>query len=306
MRALDPQGGVLLEQPDDGNNLRPEALRGDLRQILLDSLPAGTVQWGRKVTDVQALGGGAHQVSFADGSTTTSKLLVGADGAWSKIRPLLVDAAPEYFGIVFVETYLFDADTHHAAAAAAVGPGVMYALTPGQGIVAHREAGNILHTYVVLTRPLSWVEGINFTDAPAASARVAAEFAGWSPALLALITEGETAPTPRPIFSLPVDVRWERVPGVTLIGDAAHLMPPSGEGANLAMLDAAELGEAIAAHPGDPEAALAAYEAAMFPRSTQEAGEARVMQELCFGERAPWGLLDLMSGAVAQQAVFSR
>src|SRR5580692_11003076 len=48
-RALDPHGGVLLDEPDDGTARRPEVLRGDLRQILLDSLPDGTIQWGHKV-----------------------------------------------------------------------------------------------------------------------------------------------------------------------------------------------------------------------------------------------------------------
>src|SRR6202012_5734144 len=129
------------------------------------------------------------------------------------------------------------------------------ALSPGKGIVAHREAGNILHTYVQLNRPAGWAGGIDFTDARAAAGRVAAEFDGWAPELTALITDGETAPVPRAIYALPAGHRWARGPGVTLLGDAAHLMPPAGEGANLAMLDGAELGEAIAAHPGDTEAA---------------------------------------------------
>ena len=300
-RALDQHGTVLLDEPDDGTAGRPEVLRGDLRRILLDSLPAGTVQWGRKVAGVRPLGDGRHELSFADGPAVTSSLLVGADGAWSRIRPLLSGARPEYVGTTFIETCLHHADERHPATAAAVGGGAMYALTPGKGIVAHREAGGILHTYVELNRPAEWVAAIDFTDAAAATARVAAEFGGWAPELTALITGGETAPVPRMIYALPSRHRWDRVPGVTLLGDAAHLMPPSGEGANLAMLDGAELGTAIAAHPGDIETALAGYEAAMFPRSESEAADAYLILDLCLGDRAPFGLIEFFAGAGAGQ-----
>jgi 2-polyprenyl-6-methoxyphenol hydroxylase-like FAD-dependent oxidoreductase len=300
-RMLDQRGTVLLEEPDQGTGGRPEVLRGDLRRILLDSLPDTMIQWGRKVTDVQPLGDGRHELTFADGSTVISSLLVGADGAWSKIRPLLSDAKPEYVGTTFIETYLCDVDERHSAAAEAVGGGAMYALAPGKGIVAHREAADILHTYVELNRPAEWIANIDFTDASAATARVAAEFDGWAPELTALITDGETAPVPRMIYALPDGHRWDRVPGVTLIGDAAHLMAPSGEGANLAMLDGAELGKAIAAHPDDIETALSAYETAMFPRSEAEAADARLILELCLGDRAPFSLIDFFTGALEEE-----
>jgi len=139
------------------------------------------------------------------------------------------------------------------------------------------------------------VAGIDFADPAAATAAVAAELDGWAPALTALITDGETAPVPRMIYTLPDGHRWDRVPGVTLIGDAAHLMPPSGDGANLAMLDGAELGQAIAAHPDDVEAALAGYEAAMFPRSKAFAADAREILDLCLGDRAPFGLIEFLT-----------
>jgi 2-polyprenyl-6-methoxyphenol hydroxylase-like FAD-dependent oxidoreductase len=297
-RVLDQHGTVLLDEPDDGTAGRPEVLRGDLRRILLDSLPDEMIQWGRKVTDVQALGDGRHELTFADGSTVTTSLLVGADGAWSKIRPLLSDAQPEYVGATFIETYLYDADERHSAAAETVGGGAIYAFAPGKGIVAHREAGNILHTYVELNRSAEWIAAIDFTDADAATARVAAEFDGWAPELTALITEGESAPIPRTIYALPNGHRWGRVPGVTLLGDAAHLMPPAGEGANLAMFDGAELGKAIAAHPDDIEAALTAYEAALFPRSESEAADAYLVLDLCLGDCAPFGLIDFFTGAL--------
>src|SRR6202167_1256340 len=211
-RVLDQHGTVLLDEPDDGTGGRPEVLRGDLRQILLDSLPGQMIQWGHKVTGARPLGGGRHELTFADGPAVTTSLLVGADGAWSAIRPLLSDAKPEYVGTTFIETYLYDADERHSATAEAVGDGAMYALTPGKGIVAHREARGILHTYVELNRPAEWVASIDFTDAAAATARVLAAFDGWAPELTALITDGETAPIPRMIYVLPDGHRWDRVP----------------------------------------------------------------------------------------------
>ncbi len=296
-RVLDKDGTVLFEDIDDGQGGRPEVLRGDLRRILLDSLPEGTVQWGRKLTGVTPLGDGRHRLAFADGARVESDLLVGADGAWSRVRPLLSDAVPDYAGIAFVETWLHDADVRHPAAAQVVGGGALYAGAPGQAIAAHREAGNVIHTYVQLKRPAKWFAGIDFDNAAAATRAIAAEFAGWAPALTALITEGDVPPVLRPIHALPDAHRWDRVPGVTLLGDAAHLMPPSGEGANLAMFDGAELAAAIVVHPGDIETALAAFEAAMFARSAAEAVDAHEIIDLCLGDQAPYGLVEFFKKA---------
>jgi 2-polyprenyl-6-methoxyphenol hydroxylase-like FAD-dependent oxidoreductase len=295
-RVLDKDGNVLFEQSDDGTGGRPEVPRGELRRILLDSLPADTVRWGHKVTAVSALGGGRHVLTFADGATVSTDLLVGADGAWSRVRPLLSEAKPAYVGTSFIETYLFDSDTRHKASAEAVGGGALFALAPGKGIAAHREPNGVLHTYVELNKPKEWIDSIDFSDPATALARVAEEFDGWAPALKALITDGETAPVPRAIHALPVEHRWARVPGVTLLGDAAHLMSPSGEGANLAMFDGAELGKAIAAHPDDVEAALIAYEKDLFPRSAAEAEESERILNVCLGPNAPQSLVDMFTG----------
>ncbi|MEU4653004.1 NAD(P)/FAD-dependent oxidoreductase [Streptomyces sp. NPDC023723] len=288
-RALAPDGTVLLDEPDDGTGGRPEVQRGELRRLLLDSLPAGTVRWGHKVTGARAVGAGRYQVDFADGTSVGTDLLIGADGAWSRVRPLLSGATPEYTGTSFVETYLYEADTRHPEAAKAVGGGAMYALAPGKGITAHRESGDTLHTYVALTKPLEWFDTAGVDG-------ITAEFEGWALELTALITDGETAPVHRPLYTLPGEHRWERTPGVTLLGDAAHLMIPSGEGANLAMYDGARLGELLAARPGDTEGALAEFEAEMFARSAAEAVEAGRLHELMFGADSPYGLLDMFAG----------
>ncbi|NEB80964.1 FAD-dependent monooxygenase [Streptomyces sp. SID14478] len=293
-RILAPDGGVLFD--DDSERGRPEVMRGELRQILLDSLPADTVRWDHKVSGVRALGEGRHEVSFADGTAVVTSLLVGADGAWSRVRPLLSDAVPSYSGRSFVETYLFDSDNRHPATAKAVGAGGLIASVPGKGIQAHRESNETLHTYVALTKPQDWFDAVDFTDSATAAARIAAEFDGWAPELTALITDGDSPLVLRTLNSLPIGHRWDRVPGVTLLGDAAHLAIPNGEGANLAMLDGAELGTALAAHPDDTEAALTAFEQAMFPRGAVAAADGVALNELLFGADAPQGLIAMFDG----------
>lgn len=285
-RLLDPTGTVLVdspdqaaEHPDRGAGARPEVPRGELRALLLDSLPEGTVRWGNKVAAARPLGEGRHEITFADGAALTADLLVGADGAWSRIRPLVSTAVPEYTGTTFVETWLHDGERRHPATARAVGGGSMFAIGDGRWLGAHCERAGTLHAYVALARPRAWFDGLDLAD-PAAVDQVAAEFAGWAPELRALITDSDVTPVLRPLHALPIGHRWPRVPGVTLLGDAAHLAPPDGEGANLAMQDGAELGRALAEHPDDAEAALAAYEQALFPRSAAAAQAAVAVGEL--------------------------
>ncbi|MFJ8946246.1 FAD-dependent oxidoreductase [Streptomyces sp. NPDC102395] len=285
MRLLGPDGTVYVAEEDDGTGGRPEVDRGDLRNLLLNSLPDGTIHWGRKVTGARALGDGRHEVTFADGLAITTDLLIGADGAWSRIRPLVSDAKPTYTGISFVETDLFDADARHPRSAAVIGGGFFIALGDERGVLAHREGDGSLHVYTALEVDEGWLDTVDFTDHAAAKAAVLAHFEDWDEGLRGLVADAETI-IPRRIHALPVGHRWDRVAGVTLLGDAAHVMSPfAGEGANLAMFDGAELALAIAAHPGDTEAALAAYEEALFPRSEASAAESAANLDTMFGER---------------------
>jgi 2-polyprenyl-6-methoxyphenol hydroxylase-like FAD-dependent oxidoreductase len=80
------------------------------------------------------------------------------------------------------------------------------------------------------------------------------------------------------------------------VGDAAHLMPPSGDGANLAMFDGAELARAIANQHDNIDAAVSVYERAMFTRSEAVAIQSHETLDLCLGERSPFGMIDLITG----------
>jgi 2-polyprenyl-6-methoxyphenol hydroxylase-like FAD-dependent oxidoreductase len=294
MRILDKHASVRLA--DDGNGRRPEVNRKALRDLFLDALPAGTIRWGAKVTAARPLGDGRHEVTLDGGDTFTTDLLVGGDGAWSKVRPLVSDALPEYVGLSFVETHVFDAARKHPVSAATVGNGALFALSENKGFLAHLDPDDSLHIYVALRTDADLTGEIDFADTAKAKEQLIELFDGWDPSLLGLIGDSEGALVPRQIHALPVGHRWERVPGVTLLGDAAHLMSPfAGEGANLAMLDGAELAAAIVAYPGDIEAALAAYEEPMFARAAEAAGESARNLAICFRADAPDGLVDLMN-----------
>ncbi len=202
-RIVDKDGVVLFDQPGSQTTNRPEIDRGDLRKMLSDSIPAETIAWGHRVVSVAPIGAGRHTVTFANGSTVTTDLLVGADSTWSKVRPLLSDSTPAYTGTSFIETLLFDGDTRHRASADAIGSGTLMAVAPGS-ILAHRYADGTLHTYAALNKPEDWFD---FSDAKASLAPIAEQFEGWALQLTALISDGETDPVLRAIYALPVGHR---------------------------------------------------------------------------------------------------
>jgi 2-polyprenyl-6-methoxyphenol hydroxylase-like FAD-dependent oxidoreductase len=231
----------------------------------------------------------AGTITLDTGEVVETDLVVGADGAWSKVRPLLSDAAPVYSGLSFVEAHLSDVDNKHPAAAALVGSGSMFALAGGKGLIAQRNGGGRIRVYAaVKTDDAAAVDGLAVRE------RLLAVFADFDAGLRALLVDSDDTLIPRPIHALPVGHRWDRVPGVTLLGDAAHVMSPfAGEGANLAMLDATELALALADH-ADVESALSAYEAALFPRAEEAARDSAFNLEACFRPDAPAAMVDQM------------
>ncbi|MDX2707808.1 FAD-dependent monooxygenase [Streptomyces sp. PA03-6a] len=280
MRLLEPDGTLLLQEdtPDDAPLARPEVDRADLRDLLLDSLPDDVVRWGHAF---QSAGNGL--LHFADGSSAAYDLLVGADGAQSRVRPLLTDARPVHMGQNVVEVGIPDIDRTHPDLAAMVGRGNYWVLGNGLSLAAQRNGdGRVRIGLSFYNTPEDWfaTSGIPFDDPAAARARLIDLLPGWDPRFTALIAACDDTVVPRSITTLPVGLTWPSTPDVTLVGDAAHVMPPVGEGANMALLDGALLGLALAAHPDDFPAAVEEYEREMFERTSAAARMSADIQEL--------------------------
>ncbi|MGX9890299.1 FAD-dependent oxidoreductase [Streptomyces sp. NPDC002276] len=273
MRILDPDGTVLrdwLPGPDDLAN--PEIDRGQLRDLLIGTLDALDARWGQGVTRVVPGARDGVLVEFADGRQESYDLVVGADGAWSRVRPAVSPVVPHYTGVTSIETSLDDVDTRHPDLARLIGDGSVAVYGANRGIVAQRNSGGHVKVYSKFRAPLDWHTELDVdpADAEAVRSSLLTLFDGWSAPVLDLLRRG-TAFAHRPFYVLPVSHTWTHVPGVTLLGDAAHLMPPLGVGANLAMLDGAELAESIAIATAtgtqDLDEIVRAFEERMWARS---------------------------------------
>ena len=282
MRLLEPDGTLLLQEdtPDDAPLLRPEVDRADLRNLLLGSLPEHAVRWGHALESADH---GNRLLHFADGSSATYDLLVGADGAQSRVRALLTDARPAHIGQNIVEIGIPDIDRTHPDLAAMVGRGNYWVFGDGQSLAAQRNGdGRVRIGLSFYNTAEDWfaTSGIPFDDPAAARARLIDLFTGWDPRFTALIAACDDTILPRSITMLPIGLTWPSTPGVTLLGDAAHLMPPVGQGANMALLDGALLGLALAAHLDDFPAAVEEYEREMFERTSATGRRSAEMQEM--------------------------
>ncbi|WP_330242427.1 FAD-dependent oxidoreductase [Streptomyces sp. NBC_00525] len=270
MRRLDAAGRVLMDRmPDEGDPSEPEIDRGQLRDLLLGSLAPGTARWGRALASVDGPAEGPRTLRFTDGTSVETDLVIGADGAFSRVRAAVSAAVPYHSGITFTEAWFDDVENRHPALSELVGDGSAAAADGERALFAQRNSGGHIRVYIIRRAPADWITAAGLTagDTTGIRAHLLDEFAGWASGMRYMISANDGPYADRPLFVLPAPHTWDHVPTVTLLGDAAHLMPPLGVGVNLAMLDAHDLALALATHSTVGEA-VRAYEKTMLPRST--------------------------------------
>ncbi|KAJ4345344.1 uncharacterized protein N0V89_011474 [Didymosphaeria variabile] len=275
--AGDGQSGKETERGvEDSLKGRPEIDREWLMKITYGALPAGSVKWETKLKEVSPNSSDPkkHDLHFADGSKEEGfDLVIGGDGAWSKVRNLLTDVKPQYSGISAVELWHNDVQSEPWLLNY-VGAGSCFSFAEGSAILSQRQGDGSLRTYACLRVPETFIAdcGIDWESEDTARTQfIERYFNHVSPDLQRLLALSKDKLTPRALYELPIGFSYPHLEGVTLIGDAAHVMTPfAGVGVNVGMTDALVLArELIESCKGDKslDDAVKAYEEEMWPRA---------------------------------------
>ncbi|WP_213278888.1 FAD-dependent oxidoreductase [Chryseobacterium indologenes] len=278
-------------------HFRPEIDRGPLRNMLLESLHPETVVWDSHFLKMESQNEG-WLMHFKNGTSEYADLVIAGDGANSKIRPYLTDIKPVYSGIIMLEGNV----SKEAAPQidAMIKGGKIMAFGNTKNILLGQKGNGDLGFYASFKADENWPadSGLDFSDNAQILQWFKTEYSEWSPVWNELFENAATPFIPRLIYAMPSDQTWEAQSNLTLIGDAAHVMPPfAGEGANMAMLDALELSEYLTNDTYSTlQEAISNYELHMRKRAAIATQESLENGERMHSEKSLATMLDFFNG----------
>ena len=274
-RLVNENGKILLDEDSNLDNIgfgdecfRPEIDRGVLRKVLIEALIPGTVVWDSHFENM-ALVNDTWEITFKNGTRATADLVIGSDGYRSKIRPYVTNIKALYSGSTIIQGEIDHPEQACPEMDEFVNKANFIAMGTGKTIAVQPRGDGGLSFYASSLYPEDWVEtnGVDFNNAAEARAYLIEHYKGWNPIFFTLFNACSHF-TLRPLNYFPLDQSWEAKANITIIGDAAHLMPPSGEGVNTAMLDALDLSQCLtSAEFKDLQSAVASYETGMLSRA---------------------------------------
>ena len=277
---------------------RPEIDRWPLRNMLLDSLQPGTVVWNSHFISMEAQNEG-WLLHFKNGSSASADIVIAADGANSKIRPYITNSKAFYSGITMLEGNIYDAAKATPHIHALLNGGKIMAFGNKKDILMGQKGNGEIGFYASFKADEHWAanNGLDYSDKTQLLEWFKAAYSEWSPIWYELFENAATPFIPRPIYCMPLNQTWKALPNVTMLGDAAHVMPPfAGEGANMAMLDALELSECLTCNTYNTlQEAISFYEVNMRKRAAIAAQESLENGEQMHSEDALNAMLNFFS-----------
>lgn len=280
-------------------HFRPEIDRGVLRNILVNSLQAGTVVWDSHFLSMESHHEG-WLLNFKNRASEYAHLVIAADGAHSRIRPYLTGIKAFYSGITMLEGTIVDAKTTAPAINALLRGGKIMAFGNAQNLLMGQKANGEIGFYASFKAHEAWAltNGLDYSDKTQILEWFKTAYPAWSSVWHEAFTSALTPFVPRPIYCMPFDQTWQPRANVTMLGDAAHVMPPfAGEGVNMAMWDALELSKALTSDQyGDLREAISFYEVDMRRRAASAAKASLENGERMHTSNSLQGMLDFFGG----------
>lgn len=248
---------------------RPEIDRGALRDLLIASLDEGTIIWNSKFNELKPIGNGWN-INFDNGTSAYADLVIAADGANTRVRKYVTDIGRMYSGMTIVEGNIYKAVINAPGLWELTNGGKIFAHWKSKMIVLSAKGEGSLSFYTMTKEEESWVNapGVDFNVKDEVFTWFKARYDDWSVDWHEIFMSDDSYFVHRPQYYFPIDQSWEPLSNLTLLGDAAHQTPPSGDGVNQAMLDAVELYEALCLEEhGTIKEAIASFERKMLGRT---------------------------------------
>jgi 2-polyprenyl-6-methoxyphenol hydroxylase-like FAD-dependent oxidoreductase len=225
---------------------RPEIDRGPLRDLLVSSLNENTIIWNSNFKELKKDGTGWNLI-FENGTKHDADLVIAADGANTKVRKYLTDIARIYSGVTIVEGNIYNAERNAPDLWKLTNGGKIFAHWKGKTIVLSAKGEGSLSFYTITKEQESWVKspGIDFNSKEEVFTWFRQRFSDWGPEWHEIFSSEQSYFVHRPQYYFPIDQYWQSQANLTMLGDAAHQTPPSGDGVNQAMLDAMDFYETV-------------------------------------------------------------
>lgn len=265
----DEKGNVLSVKHVtlDNQHDNPEINRNTLRIMLLNNLTENTVIWDQKCIDIEV----SHDkwlLHFENGTYALADFVIAANGGMSKIRKYVTDTLVEDTGTMIIQGDIPQPELNAAEFLRFCNENRTMTSYQGHLLVVNPCNNNELSYGIILKKPDSQDTNTpNLQDTESIREFLLNKFTHWDGLYKRLL---KSTPSFRslPIRKFPIEKSWKnnRPLPITLIGDAAHLMPPfAGQGVNTGLIDALILSENLTNGKFETiQAAIDDYEKQMF------------------------------------------
>ena len=259
-----------LDLLQDISKPRPEIDRSVLRNILLNSLAPDSIIWNNQFTSMEKENEG-WRLHFKNKTTVYADLVIAADGANSKVRSYISTEKPIYSGITMIEGTIYNDKENASNLFEFSKGGKVLAFGMEQTIMYGTKGDGSLMFLLSSKIPENWIKEnhLDFKNKQKIFEWFKEVYRDWGSEWDELFESNELYFIPRPQYYFPFNQSWATLKNITMIGDAAHKMPPfAGKGANLALLDAVELTDCLTNNQfPDTKTAISYFEKQMLERA---------------------------------------